>query len=186
MHAFGRGAFVLCVLTLMGNTCLANEKPLSVCEVLSSLDHYRGKFIIVRGILGGGNRHGRYLQNDVEGKPCYAFAHQGRKWPSAIAVSQYSRGSEIEDGAASFESDSAHIRDMLSEPERVVGNREDAAIEITAIGELRSRKGIVVTRSEDGSYVGNAYAQAGQYPALLVLKTITAAEVVKRGRSGTR
>ena len=172
----------LCTVLVMSMIGLKAEEPTSVCGVLANLDRYRGKLVTVKGILGGGDRHGWYIQDNGRGQPCSTIGQHGQKWPPAIAVIQFAIGADIEDGPVNFESDSAEIDGRLSEAKRLVLGHDGLMISVTAVGELRSRKGITITRSKDGWYVGDGYGQAGQYPALLVLKTVKDARVMKIGR----
>lgn len=178
-------ALIFSVVATVSRLCpaIADDKPHTVCEVLSNLDRYRGKLIAIEGILGGGTRHGQFLRNDAQDKECIRVQQKGYAWPADIALTQFSAGSEIEDGPAPFESDSAHIHQILAEPKRVAAGRKDTLIIVTAVGELRARKDIKITRSSDGTYYGDGYGQGGQYPAMLVLKTITDARVAKRDSS---
>jgi hypothetical protein len=170
-------------MLLAGVVILRGENPVSVCGVLSDLGRYRGKLIAIHGFLGGGSRHGWYLQDDAgDDKPCVAVVQAGQTWPPDIALIQYVRGSEIEDRPPSFESDARQIENMLSEPQRVVSDRGDLVIAVTLVGELRSRKDIRILRSKEGWWAGNGYGQSGQYPAVLVLKTVADARVVRKSR----
>lgn len=180
----GTRALVVGALLLSTAAKLTAEGPASVCDVLSNLDHYRGKLITIAGTLSGGDRHGWYIEDTRGSHPCVGVEKHGHRWPPAIAVVQFVAGAEIEDGPASFESDGAEIRNMLLEPKRLVAGHDDLAITVTAVGELRSRKGITISLSEDGWYAGDGYGQSGQYPALLVLKSLTVAKVVKADRTG--
>ena len=161
-------------------TCLAVEKPVSVCDVLSNLDRYRGRLITVRGILRGGTRHGWFLEDNIGDKPCASVGGLSRTWPPDIALAQFTFGSDLEDGPASFQSDTLQIDAMLSEPKRLVQGRTDLMIVVTLTGELRSRKGIRISRTKEGWYEGDGYAQSGQYPALLVIKKAESVRVVEK------
>lgn len=176
------GASILCLV----QAAVGTDYPLSVCEALSNLDHYRGRLVTIRGVLLGGSRHGWFLQESTSDRPCPGFDQAGRRWPPALSVVEFTKGSEIEDGPTDFESDATQIRGMLSEPQRIVGNRADLAIAVTLIGKLRSRKGVHVQRAEDGWYFGDGYGQGGQFPAQLVLKTVKDAKVIKREQGDQR
>jgi hypothetical protein len=97
-----------------------------------------------------------------------------------VAITQYTRGSDVEDGPATFESDTEEIRTALAEARRQVGLDSSLAIVATFIGELRARKDIQILRDPEGWYYGTGYGQSGQYPALLVLKTVRDVRVVKK------
>src|SRR3954453_2688828 len=81
------------------------EKPLSVCEVLSNLEVYGGKVVTIRGLLGGGTRHGWVLSDGVKDEPCGPVEAKGHAWPPSIALAEFTKGSDLEDGPATFESD---------------------------------------------------------------------------------
>lgn len=170
---------VLLLATLISSASAA-DKPLSVCEVLSNLKAYRGKVVTVMGLLGGGSRHGWVLRDSVKNEPCAHVEAQGHAWPPSIALAEFTKGSDLEGGPANFESDTKQIEGMLSEPERIAQGREDLIVMVTFVGELRSRKRINIQRSKDGWYVGDGYAQGGQYPALLVLQTARDARVIPK------
>jgi hypothetical protein len=131
-------------------------------------------------MLLGGNRHGWILQDQPGDEPCKEVRRQGRTWPPAIAVTQWAEGSDLEDGPAALESDIEEIKSALDEAEKLVSRDHTLAIVATFEGELRSRKGIKIVRTTEGWYMGNGYAQGGQYPALLVLKTVRDVKVVPK------
>ena len=160
----------------------AAEKPVSVCDVLSNLNHYRGKLVTIQGILRGATRHGWFLQDNAKDKPCAAMEGQGRNWPPEISLAQFTHGVDLEDGPANVESDTAQIESMLAAPKRIVKGRDDLMIVATFIGELRSRKGIRIIRTKEGWYQGDGYAQSGQYPALLVVKNVQDVKVVEKNK----
>jgi hypothetical protein len=147
--------------------------------VLSHLDHNRGRLIAIRATLLGG-RHGWILQDRPGDEPCGEVRRQGRTWPPAIAVTQWAEGSDLEDGPAAFESDTEEIKGALGQAEKLVSRDSTLSIVATFEGELRSRKGIKIVRTTEGWYMGNGYAQGGQYPALLVLKTVRDVKVVPK------
>ena len=157
------------------------NRPVTVCEVLTNLDLYQGKIITLRAILRGG-RHGEFLQDANGDEPCEGVSKRRRAWPPAVAVTQYTRGSDVEDGPATFESDTEEIATALAEGRSQVGQNSHLAIIATFTGELRARKDIQIVRHPDGWYYGTGYGQGGQYPALLVLKTVRDVRVVKTAR----
>jgi hypothetical protein len=120
------------------------------------------------------------LSDNVGDKQCIGVQRQGHTWPPQIALDQYVRGSEIEGGPVKFESDFAQIDGILSEPRRAAKGRDDLSIEVTFVGQLRSKKSIRILRSEDGWYMGTGYGQGGQYPALLVIRNAQDPVVVKK------
>jgi hypothetical protein len=99
-------------------------------------------------------------------------------WPPAIAMRQWRKYADLEDGPAAFESDTDEIRDALAEAQKLVSSDRTLTIVANFQGELRSRKDIQIGRTKEGWYMGTGYAQGGQYPALLVLKTVWDVKVV--------
>ena len=156
------------------------NRPVTVCEVLTKVDVYRGKIITLRAILRGG-RHGEFLQDANGDEPCEGVSKHGHAWPPAVAITQYTRGSDVEDGPATFESDTEEIRTALAEARDQVRGHSGLAIVATFTGQLRARKDIQIVRDSDRGYYGTGYGQGGQYPALLVLKAVRDVNVVKKG-----
>jgi len=104
----------------------------------------------------------------------------GRTWPAAIAVTQWAEGADLEDGPATFESDTEEIDAALEKAQRLVDRNRMLVIVATFEGELRSRKGLKIIRTDEGWYMGDGYGQNGQYPALLVLKTVRGVKVIPK------
>lgn len=154
------------------------DTPLSVCDVLSHLDRYRGKMVVLRGVLRGGY-HGQVIVDATGLRVCSQLEHVGHDWPAAIAVTQWQEGDDIEDGPASFESNVDEIRNRLADAQR--RTRENSNFEILATfqGELRSRKDVTISRTAEGWLWGTGYGQGGQYPALLVLKTVRDVTIIQ-------
>jgi hypothetical protein len=96
-------------LILMGTiSSSADAQPVSVCDVLSNLDRYRGKVIAVQAMLFSSS-HGLVLQDKPGHEPCESARKQGHIWPPAIAATQGTKYSDLEDGPARFESDIEQI-----------------------------------------------------------------------------
>ncbi|HXF27456.1 MAG TPA: hypothetical protein VN610_09285 [Bryobacteraceae bacterium] len=157
------------------------ESPLGVCNVLSHLSEYRGKMVQLRGALRGGY-HGQVIVDVPGSQVCSQLERTGHHWPAAIAITQWQEGYDVEDGPAPFESNVEEIRRALADAKKRV--RENSILEIVAVfeGELRSRKDAMIWRTTEGWYVGYGYGQGGQYPALLVLKTVRDVKAVPRER----
>jgi hypothetical protein len=155
----------------------------SICEVEANLDRYRGKLLAVRAMLLGGDRHGWILKDEPGDEPCEEVHKQGHAWPPAIAITHWAEGFDLEDGPATFESKTQEIEDVLKKANKLASSDRDLAIVATFVGELRSRQGIQIVRTKEGWYMGNGYAQSGQYPALLVLKTVRDVKVVKKRKA---
>jgi len=82
-------------------------------------------------------------------------------------------------GPVNFPSDGDGIERQLAAPKRLARRDKDLVIVATVEGLLRSRRGIRIFKSEDGWYAGDGYGQSGQYPAMLVLRTIKDAKAEK-------
>jgi hypothetical protein len=95
-------------------------------------------------------------------------------------MTQYTPGSDVDDGPATFESDTEEIRTALAKARSQVGLDSSLEIVATFTGELRARKNIQIVRDPEGWYYGTGYGQGGQYPALLVLKTVRDVSAVKK------
>src|SRR3989442_1005661 len=149
----------------------AAEKPLTVCEILSNLDTYRGKMVTIRGVIVGGHRHGWALYDyDQAQRPCPSVMKRGLKWPSSIYLT-WPSDPNPEDGPITFEPDLATIEQSLVKI-REIQKSDDVWIIATFHGELRARKDIVIFQSEDGSYYGSGYGPGGQDPAHLVIGSV--------------
>ena len=68
---FGVCCFLPAISAVMTTTepLRSADRPVTVCEVLTNLDLYRGKVITIRAILRGG-RHGEFLQDGYFDEPC--------------------------------------------------------------------------------------------------------------------
>lgn len=157
------------------------EAPLGICNVLSHLSEYRGKMVQLRGVLRGGY-HGQFIVDATGSQICSQLERTGHHWPAAIAITQWQEGDDVEDGPAPFESNVEEIASTLADARRRV--RENSTLEIVATfeGELRSRKDVTISRTAEGWLWGTGYGQGGQYPALLVLKTVRDVKAVPRER----
>src|ERR1700731_1368807 len=96
-RSFLSNRLLLLTMSLISSASSA-EKPLSVCEVLSNLEAYRGKVVTIRGILGGGMRHGWVLQDGCKDEPFVHVKTQGHAWPPSIALAEFTKGSDLEGG----------------------------------------------------------------------------------------
>ncbi len=176
---------IVCSVAADNVPSLGAERPTTVCGVLTHLSRYRGKLIAVRGVLMGAY-HGQFIQDAYGHEPCEGVRRLGYSWPPALAITQYTTGSDVEDGPAILESNTEEIKAALGEGERQVKGDPSLAIRATFVGELRARKGIQISRTAEGWYQGTGYGQGGQYPALLVLKTVRDVKVVDKDTLGGR
>jgi hypothetical protein len=169
---------VLAISIFTGRHCLAGEldTPLTVCEVLSKLDKYRGKEVGIRGVLMGG-RHGSalYDRNQAEA-PCPEVLKQQRTWPSAVYL-VWPNQKTVDGGPRRFEPELEAIEKNMADARKQVRENRDQLIVATFFGEVRARRRIAIFPREDW-YLGNGYGQGGQYPAQLVIRTVTDTEVI--------
>ena len=160
----------LCISLQLG---FAQTKTLTVCEVLNDIDDYRGKIIAVRGIVFS-SYHGSGLA-DYERRECPGLSKAGKQWPSSIYLTWHD--ATPEDGSRGFVPDAKNIEQTLSEVNSAIeksrSQGEHSLTYIaTFIGELRSRRDILIKKRESGAYAGNGYGQLGRYPAHLVIKSV--------------
>jgi len=66
----------VCLILLGAISRSAGAQPVSVCDVLSNLDRYRGKVIAVQAMLSGGKPHGWVLENHPGDEPCESVRKQ--------------------------------------------------------------------------------------------------------------
>ena len=83
------------------------DRPLSVCEVVSNRDKYRGEIVAVRGRVKGGG-HGIFLAPDVECK--YVLKTNGIVWPNIINLTLPNNHSKDPDVHAPFRPDWLSLR----------------------------------------------------------------------------
>jgi hypothetical protein len=176
--------FIAAMLSMMSSWA-ETAKPVNVCELLSNIDRYQGKQVTVRGVFDW-SRHGWILMDNPDWRHCPAVEKQGHTWPPAIELRRFIKGSQLEDGPASFETD-AQVEEILSKPQHIVKEQiekggEQLSIIATFTGELRSQKNMRIVGTKDDSYYGFGYGQAGQFPAQLVIKSVRDVKVVKQGK----
>jgi len=164
---------------LFALSSLAAEKPLTVCEILSNLDTYRGKMITIRGVMIGGHRHGWTLYDYDQGQNgCPDVLKRGLRWPSSISLS-WPTDPNPEDGPIIFQPDLGMIERSLAKIQKIQGS-DDVWIIATIHGELRARNDIVIFHGDDGSYYGSGYGPGGQDPAQLMIERVSDLQSVPR------
>jgi hypothetical protein len=160
----------------------APTKVLTVCEALSNLDQYRGKIIAIRGVVSTGH-HGSVLSDDRGPEPCPSLLEKGLRWPPAMVLTWPER-SIPEDGPRQFVPDAEQINRALAEVRKAVSEslkRNDYSLRFiaTVVGELRSRKDIIILWDQEQDwYAGTGYGQGGQYPADLVVQSVADPKLV--------
>ncbi len=155
----------------------------TVCQVLSDLDKYRGEIVAVRGLAIGNAYHGLVLRDYETKGECPVVAKSGQRWPSGIRLSFPPINWSPPDGPLKFIPDSTVIAKFRKDIRKIWDEAESSrkyniCYMATFIGELRSRKDLFISISRDNSYSGNGYGQGGRYPAILHLKTIIDSQLV--------
>ena len=164
-------------LLASGSAPEGDGRAYSVCEVLKNIEKLNGQVVTVRAVFGWTLRHGGGLAQeglDPYVQPCPGIDRSKRKWPPALHIaSPDSIGGP--DGPVSFREQAPGYSDLIKtvqDHERKTGR--DVVI-ATITGEIRTRKHVQIQRHGD-DIVGNGYGQAGACPAVLIVKTIVAAE----------
>jgi hypothetical protein len=170
------GCFVGLYLTPLA--IISEERTVSVCDVLAHLDVYRGKMVEIRATLNRGY-HGEFLQDAGHEASCREVSNPKNTWPPAVSITEYISGSDVDDGPPAFVSDTEEIGNALDESRKITAADKSLRVLATFNGELRARKDIQILRAPEGWYYGSGYGQNGQYPALLVLKTVRDVKIVK-------
>ena len=146
--------------------------PMTVCQVLSDLGHYRGKFISIRGIYEWGT-HGWILSDNADWQPCPTVEIQGHTWPPAI----YLRVAQ---------KDRKRIDAILSRSKQIVHennekmNADIFSVIATFTGKLDYEDDVEIRRNEDGWYHGTGYGQEGMYRASLIIENVQKVSIVKK------
>jgi len=155
------------------------EQPLSVCRVLSRTDHLRGKMIQVTGVMIG-SMHGSALYDASEAE-CAQLRRRDIRWPAGIYLVWPSQRT-VEDGPRTFEPDVDGIERNLAPIRLRIKERDDLLVTATFLGELRARNAIQISWNphDGGWFGGDGYGHLGQYPAQLVIKTVTDAKTIDR------
>jgi hypothetical protein len=165
----------------------AQEKTLTVCEVLSQLELYRGNIIVVKGLIAGGSYHGFAIQDHSTKRECQKVAESGRRWPATISLTFPTADWTPPGGPLKISPDFKNIESSMETIEKLnqqADERHDHSYYYiaTVIGELRSRDDIKIfyNPSQD-YYAGNGYGSGGKSAALLVVKSITDLQLVDIG-----
>lgn len=151
---------------------------LSVCEALKRIEQLNGHMVTIRGVVGWAGHHGLHARAqdglDPYVQSCPGIQRRKRSWPPALHITS-PETLESHDGTVTFQEQAPRLQDlanMLQEREQTMG--KDVAI-ATITGEIKTRRNIRIQRRGD-DIIGNGYGQAGACPAVLVVKTVIAAE----------
>jgi hypothetical protein len=165
-----RSGLMMFVLILVEFAFGQTGKPLSVCQILSELENYQGKTVLVRGYFEWG-RHGYYLEDNVDERPC-PMLEKTRYTSSPTLYMQ------------SLASQSARIQAKLRPSQEIVNKevkrgKNDLQVIATLKGELHYNPNATITRDQEGNYSGNGYGLNGACRAVLVIEEVLEAKVVK-------
>jgi hypothetical protein len=172
-------------LVLMSLPCLQavrSEQNLRVCDVLSQIARYRNTTVTVRGIVFS-DYHGSCISDGFEPACGSNLAPPGQQWPSAIYI-VWPEEKVPDGGERSWTPEPATIRETLSgvrsiiEADRKEG-RNNLFYALSIVGDVVSRPNISIVRHQDGWYGGNGYGQGGQYPAALIVRSVSNPEIVE-------
>ena len=152
----------------------ASSDTQTVCDILATLERYRGRLVLIEGWLGINWRHGlRYISEEKDdGGGCRGLRGERQGWPARILLVWPEDGPA--DGPVAFRAQPGEIWKRLYY--HVKGS--DVGITVRAVieGELRSRPGIKIVRTDGGWAEGNGYGRNGDFPAELVIKRIVKIE----------
>jgi hypothetical protein len=180
----GRLPILIMMMLILSPLGTAQTKPLTVCQVLTELDQYRGKIVTIRTLVFVGSFHGSILADYEISGECPQIAETGKHWRSAIdPVYLYPLGRIPSDSPVQFTPDYAEIEDYLDKLQEFVKKAEETrnynfGYMATITGELRSRRDLHIFKHPDGWYAGNGYGEGGKYPAELIIKSVADLELV--------
>lgn len=137
---------------------------LSVCELFSNIQAYRGKMISVRGVYYFGLRDSG-CSNHLE--------TQGWVWPTALWVTDSSDRSGVDEQPVEFSTDSASRRELDETEARLLKEikAKRKRLVVTITGLLRTREKYVRVDTHYGR-IGNGYGHLNAFPAELVIKRV--------------
>ena len=147
----------------------AQQKAVSVCEVLSNPSKYEGRLVKVRARLTGGGRHGVYKTDQYDDRPCPGKQREGITWPSTL-YPQDPR--DLKATTIGRTIGSPDLRALDAFWSRVRSSHGTESILATFVGEVRFKPGVQIVCDAEGGCGGTGYGQFGMHPAMLILKTI--------------
>jgi hypothetical protein len=172
MKQIAKYGWLICVLVLVELAFGKEGEPLTVCQILSDLEYYQGKSVLVIGYFEWG-RHGWYLEDNVDERPCPMLERTGYNSSPTLYM-------QI------FPSKSARIEARLRPFQEIVHRetkkgKDDLRVSATLKGELHFEPNAIITRDQEGNYSGNAYGLNGACRATLIIHDVLEAKVVKKG-----
>ncbi len=182
-HAIVGSLVSLLVFPMLLRGAEGNERVLTVCQLLKDLSSYQNRRIRLRAVVGENTYHGDYLKDADQGAAetsCPGL----RKWPAGIAVvwPKASAGTETPGASIPKKEQVARAWSAIDKHARDVMSRKVTAI---FVGRIESRKGIKILRIvERGEplWIGDGYGHSGQFPAQLLVQSMTDVWVEYQGQ----
>jgi hypothetical protein len=122
-------------------------------------------------VVAGGGRHGSYLRDLKEQESCPGL----KEWPAAIDWVTTQQAHEIE-GPLGFTPDEPALRAIWNRINELAPDREHRKVEAIFTGKVESRRDIQIYRVEENGelgWMGYGYGHLGQFPAQLIVKSMT-------------
>jgi hypothetical protein len=161
-----------CVFMVTACEGFAGEEKgnaLTVCSVLSNIDSYRNKYIVVRGFYNW-STHGWSLLDNYGDEPCTEVMNKGCLWPPGISLGV-------------LYADTERIMKMLANSRHIQREFDNKGkfvkIVATFSGELKTKSDTVIIRKTNGAYVGNGYGLNGRYPAQIIVNDVSDIQIVQ-------
>jgi len=134
----------------------ANDKPMTVCELLRTADKIRDrdKEVTVRGYMGGDKFLGYYLMDNPEGKQCKEMPRKAKNWPPTIHL-QWPGENQINRAV-----------------DDAVRQAKDKKVMVTYTGTISLSKQIQIFKDMEGGYFGSAYGSNGQHPIQITIHKV--------------
>jgi hypothetical protein len=136
-------------------------RVLTVCELLSQLDRYRGKEVHVRGELRTGTEEIALVEQCSK-----RFVADGHTWPNAIWLTPPGR---LATEPVDFKLDEAAIRAMQAQINQARAAGKQGKVVVTFIGKCEARKHL--GKDPRSTKVTGGFGHLGAYPAQLVYRS---------------
>lgn len=168
---------ILLLLLISPALSFSQTRVLTVCEVLSNIDKYRGQVVAVKGIVIGTFYHGHGLRDyEVKGE-CPEVVQKGEHWPPGFRLGFPSKNREPTEKPLQFVPDFKSIDEFLNkekaiEDEAFAKNKFNIGHIGIFIGEVQAREKITIWKDSTNAYTGNGYGLGGRYPVFFLLKSI--------------
>ena len=145
------------------------SSPISVCELLRDSDKYGGKIVTIRAYIHGGERHGYYLAENADEKPCSKMPNSKREWPPTVALRWFAL--DAVPGSDAFERTEKAV-DAFYDAIREIGNRRRTPVAMIT-GKIRTGRDIKIFHEpKENIYAGNGYGEFGMHPVQLLVQAV--------------